>query len=346
MFTYDSTIQELLEDAFIADYLDLVFPKSLVEIVPEKYRNQPLRKLPDLVQMPWGTPYIAGAVLDSVKRLYELKNDGQIECVPLWKERYVKDFFPEPVNSKESVCLFVYRNTFRDNRPVALIVPGGGYAAVSIAGEGMDTADVLKEKGYAVAILNYRCKPNYYPAPQEDLALAIKYIRTNAGTLKVNGNDILLVGYSAGGHLAASETLYESEMEKTLMEALKEEAPELYKKYRGISVKANKLCLSYPFTGEEEEPVCFGNLLGSNLDLMEHLTVFLHVDETCPKTFLWACEDDPLVKTTNTTKMADALKEKGVSFEMKLYPSGGHGIGVAKGTSAEGWVDEMTEFFS
>ena len=157
--------------------------------------------------MPWGVPYISRAVLAAVDRLYELNNDENIECVPLWEDRRSAQKLTKPSNTKETTCLFIYKDTFKDDRPVALIVPGGAYASVSVAGEGMDTADALRGKGYAVAILRYRCKPSYYPKPQQDLALAIKYIRANAKELHVDGSDILAIGFSAGGHLAASETI-------------------------------------------------------------------------------------------------------------------------------------------
>ena len=346
MYNYESTIRDLLADDFVAKYIDLVFPKFFLDFVPEKYRDRPLKELPSLVKMPWGDPYNADAVVDSVRRLYELKNDDGIGCIPLCKESFEADFFPKPVNSKESACLFIYKDTFMDMRPVAVIVPGGAYAAVAVAGEGMDTADVLRNKGYAVAILNYRCLPNRYPAPQEDLALAIKFIRANAQKLQVNGDNLTVIGFSAGGHLAATEATHAPVIEKALMEELKTEAPSLYEAYQGISVKPDRLALSYPFTGDHDDAGCMDNLVGDRKELIGELIAYDHVDASFPKTFLWACKDDPVVAITNTTKMADALKAAGVPCEMRLYPQGGHGMGVAKGTSAEGWIDEMISFLS
>ncbi len=345
MYNYDSTVRELLADEFISRYLDLVFPKAFLDFVPEKHRDTSLKELPARMKMPWGIPYISYAVLDAVKRLYELKNDDGIDCIPLWKETFEDGFFPEPVNSKESACLFLYKGSFRDSRPVVLIVPGGAYTAVSVAGEGMDTADVLRDAGYAVAVLNYRCSPNHYPAPQEDLALAVKYIRANAKELQVNGEDILVIGYSAGGHLAAVESLYDVKTEETLMAELQAEAPALYEAYRGISVKPDKLCLAYPLTGDDPTGECLGNLVGSRKERIGEMVVYRFADESYPPCFIWACEDDPLVPVSNSTKMAEALREKGVPCELRLYPTGGHGIGIGKGTSAEGWIAEMLRFF-
>ena len=346
MYNIDSTINELLADEFVAGYIDLAIPRIFFDFVPEKYRDRPIKELDDMVRMPWGDKFSSAAVIDAVTRLYELKNDTGIECVPIWKEQFPSDFFPEPVNSKESACLFIYKDSFREMRPVVIIVPGGGYNAVSIAGEGMDTADVLKEKGYAVAILNYRVIPNHYPAPQADLALAIKYMRANANSLQVNGEDLLLIGYSAGGHLVATETIHAAAIEKVLMDELKTEAPSLYEAYRGISAKADKVCLSYAFTGDQDTANCMENLVGEKKEQIGDLIAFDHVDESFPKTFLWACDDDPVLSTTNTTKMADALRDKNVPHELKMYPQGGHGGGIAKGTSADGWIDEMISFLS
>ncbi|MBR3397392.1 MAG: alpha/beta hydrolase [Lachnospiraceae bacterium] len=346
MFDESNTIRDLLEDKLVADYLDLVYPKSFVELVPEEYRDVPLKKLPEYVKMPWGVPYISRAVLEAVGRLYELNNDENIDCIPLWKDCRTAQKLTKPSNTKETACLFLYKDTFKDNRPVALIVPGGAYSSVSVAGEGMDTADALREKGYAVAILRYRCRPGYYPKPQQDLALAVKYIRANAEELHTDGGDLLVIGFSAGGHLAASETVYAPMIESGLMNELKAGSPGLYDRYLGVSAKADKIALAYAFTGGAESADCFVNHVGSHTERIDDLIVFHHINSDFPKCFIWACEDDPVVDISNSTEMAHALEKNGVPCRLRLYPNGGHGRGTAKGTAAEGWLEEMLRFFS
>ena len=79
--------------------------------------------------------------------------------------------------------------------------------------------------------------------------------------------------------------------------------------------------------------------------LREYLSVEHYVDKDYPSTFVWANADDSLVPASNAVRMGEALKEKGIRHKLNIYPSGEHGCNLGIGTSAEGWMEEMLEFF-
>ena len=107
---------------------------------------------------------------------------------------------------------------------------------------------------------------------------------------------------------------------------------------------ADKIALAYAFTGGPESADCFENHLASHMELKDDLIVYDHINGDFPKCFIWACKDDPVVDNSNSTEMANALQKNGVPCELRLYPNGGHGMGVARGTAAEGWLEEMRHF--
>jgi acetyl esterase/lipase len=265
---------------------------------------------------------------------------------PLWKEE--KDgFLPNiTTNSKESVCLITTNTYTPRKKPAVIICPGGGYEMTAADGEGVKIAEKLEEAGYAAFVLIYRVKPNYYPNPQMDLGLAVRYVRYNAQRFGIDPDNIMLMGFSAGGHLVSSYTAYETEIEECLLQELCETAPEFGKRYDKISGKPNKLCLGYSvisFTEIGHEP-SFKALTGEDESLRDKLSIEKHVGSDWPKTFLWTCQTDEFVSSENTKRMGEALKEANVDYKMHIYPDGEHGCGLGAGTSAAGWIEELVDF--
>ena len=346
MYTLDNTINDLLKDDFISTYIDLIFPKVFIEMVPDDMRDIAIGELENKLTMPWGIPYMSEGIVVSANIMLDLRDNDKYGFVQLWNENPKEGYFPVPNNDKNDVSLILFNDSFKDNRPIALIVPGGAYESVAISNEGMLTAEALEKKGYAVAILNYRTAPNRYPLPQIDMTLAIKYLRSNGKALGANGNEILSVGFSAGGHLVACQSLYSDEYDEMLMRELDANYPLLAKKYSKLHAKSNKVCLSYPvttFMGECHRP-SFDNLSGGDESLLDKMCLDLHATRAYPKTFIWHCMDDSLVPYSNSVKLHQALSRVGVDTKLMLYPTGDHGIATAEGTSAKGWVNSMVEY--
>ena len=345
MFTLENSMNDILADEFVRAHLSFLFPDDFVAIVPEEYRDVPAKELADKVKMPWGVPYFADGLVESANQIHEFAESDKYEFQKLWSEITPKGFFPVSDGTKDCVCLIKYVDTFKEGRPMALVVPGGAYMNVAIGGEGTRTANELEEAGYAVAILNYRVAPNRYPEPQKDLALAIKTMR-HLGKQYGLKDDLLVIGYSAGGHLVASESCYPEEINQQLLADLEKNHSAIYENLKDYSAKADKVCLSYPvidFILEQHEQ-SFECLTGKNEALRDKLSIDRHVTSEYPKAFVWACDDDDLVPPSNAKRMYEGLVAAGVDSMYRTYPTGGHGCDIAVGTSAEGWVNEMLEF--
>ena len=336
-FTMDNSLCEVLAQA--GPEMCLFFPKDLFDMVPEQYRDLPLRDWAESFRMPWGMPFPHEDLLNDandIERAAELW-----DWVSLWEEG------PLTLGSNDthSVGLMIPKNDLTGVRPAVIICPGGGYETLSFNREGLYTARRLEAAGYRCFILNYRLSPNRYPIPQMDLALAIKHVRANAAGYQIDPDDLMILGYSAGGHLCASTVALRREIDEKLNAVLEEKRPDLAAAYREISVRPDKVCLCYPvisFLSEQHEP-SFQALSGDET-LREHLSIEKQVDADYPKTFVWHCEDDVLVPCSNAVRMAQALEEKQVPHMLSLYPQGGHGCSLGAGTSAEGWMYTMLEY--
>ena len=337
-FTAGNTLNELLTQA--GKEMGLFFSSGMLSFIPEEYRDLPLSGWAEDFLMPWGMPFQVQPLVDDAN--LTLRAEQEWDWVPLWTSGELS----LSTNDMNSVGMMIPKCELEGTCPAVIICPGGAYENLAFDSEGFYTAKRLQKAGYRAFVLRYRYSPNRYPIPQLDLALAIKHVRANAGRYQIDPENLMILGYSAGGHLCASAAALREEIDRKLTEALEVLRPELVSAYRDISVRPDKLCLCYPvisFLSEAHEP-SFQNLAGGDESLREQLSVEKQVDANFPKTFVWACEDDGLVPASNTVRMGQALEEKNITSMTRLYPQGNHGCSLGTGTSAEGWVDEMLEF--
>lgn len=351
MYTTENTLDELIEgikDTKVKAYFSLGMPPEFFDLVPEKLKGCSLAEIKERYTMPWGMPYPAEDMAATANFAENMTRGEKYGVFSLWGR---EDSVPDPLeNGKKSVFLLTLHREQDlgqgEKKPAVIVCPGGGYETLSFIGEGISMAERMEKEGYFPFILRYRLSPNRYPAPQEDLALAVKFVRANAERFGIDPHRLMLMGSSAGGHLCASTAALCGEVEGNLMSELRKTMPEKEEEYKDISTRPDSLCLNYAVIsfGKESHMGSIQALTGGQDDLREKLSVDKQVSGDFPKTFLWACEDDQLVPVSNTMRMGDALKEHQVPFEMKIYPAGGHGCGLATGTSAEGWFDEMIKF--
>ena len=216
-----------------------------------------------------------------------------------------------------------------EKAPVMLCCPGGAYEFVSWINEGYDIARAFNERGFHVLLLGYRIgayakNPN---APN-DVAAAMQWIRTHAEAYRLDAENIFLCGFSAGGHLAAYYSATAAKKGNIVPRATVLGYPvisfvsETHERTREL------------FLGEDKDDPA-ARAAGS---------VELIADSTFPPLFTMHCEDDDAVPVSNSLRLAARLKEVGVPCETALYPTGGHGIGVGKGTSGDGWIDKAAAF--
>ena len=217
--------------------------------------------------------------------------------------------------------------------PIAIICPGGGYGAVCSFIEGIPFAKYLNTKGISAVIVYYSIKEQAtYPNPQNDLARAVGEVRDRAEELKLDFANYSVWGSSAGGHLVASFGTDNMG----------------YKKY-GLP-KPRTSVLIYPVISMDPEVTHLGSkeaLIGVNAtkEQIDFASVHLHVTADYPDTYIWCGADDSLVPPKNTELMAEALKTAGVPYKCDVFPGVDHGVGLATGLSAEGWIDRAIAFW-
>lgn len=234
--------------------------------------------------------------------------------------------------SGKDVCLETYilgdvMDGARNRKtPLVLICPGGGYAMTSNR-EAEPIALQFNSMGYQAAVLRYSCAPAVYPTALCEVAQSVKLIRERAEDWNVDAEKIIVMGFSAGGHLAASYGVFWNE--SWLTEKMQCDKQLL---------KPNGLVLCYPVISSKEEIAhqdSIKNLLGESYpEMKEQVSLEDKVGKHTPKTFLWHTFTDPVVPFWNSFRFAEALGKAGVPMEYHLYPQGGHGLSLANKQTA------------
>lgn len=209
-------------------------------------------------------------------------------------------------------------------RPLVLICPGGAYAYTSPR-EAEAFAMQFLAMGCHAAVLKYSCAPAVYPTALTELATSIALIRRNA--LEWHVDNVIVLGCSAGGHLAASMGVFWEE--NFLAEAV------------GIKgsdhslLRPDGMILCYPVitSGEFAHRGSMDNLLGpercKDEEWLDKMSLEKHVSSKTPQAFIWHTFTDGAVPVENSLMFVSALRKAGVNTEFHMYPVGGHGLGLA-----------------
>jgi acetyl esterase/lipase len=206
-------------------------------------------------------------------------------------------------------------------RPLVLICPGGAYARTSVR-EAEPVALAFCAMGYHAAVLHYSCAPAVFPAALAELAQSVALVRSHAPRWHVLPDEICVLGFSAGGHLAACLGAY---WEAKFLQ----DAAELPAKL----MRPNRLILGYPVitAGAHCHEESIENLLGGKADdpaARDLVSIERHVGAGFPKTFLWATSDDGSVPVQNSLLLATALADAGIPCEAHLFDHGAHGLAL------------------
>lgn len=182
-----------------------------------------------------------------------------------------------------------------DKRPAMLVLPGGGYAMCSDR-EAEPVAAAYLRAGFQTFILRYSTgEHKAWPNPLNDYEQAITLIRKNTDVWHVNADKVCVVGFSAGGHLAAcAATVAENRPNAAIL---------------GYAALTKEIC-DYCQSGMPYPVEC--------------------VDDKTPPCFLFAARDDSTVDVTNSIEFQKAMIEKGITFESHIYSFGGHGFSTAE----------------
>ena len=209
--------------------------------------------------------------------------------------------------------------------PFACIVicPGGGYGGRA-KHEGEPIARWLNTIGVAGFVLDYRVKPYRHPIPLGDAQRGIRTVRARAAEWKIDPKRVGILGFSAGGHLAASAT--------TIFDDGKPDAADPIDRQ---SCRPDAAILCYPVItfGDFRHNGSMVNLLGPApaSKLRQEMSLETRVTRETPPTFLWHTSDDGAVPVENSLLFAMALRKNKVPFALHVFPRGPHGIGLGDG---------------
>lgn len=207
----------------------------------------------------------------------------------------------------ETICISEERNARLDayiqpiggglkfeKRPAVLVIPGGGYDHLSER-EADPIALFYAANGYQTFILRYTLKQKGgWPHPLEDYEAAMKLIKDNSEKWLIDTDKIAIVGFSAGGHLAAC----------------------------GMSMSKQK-----PSAAVLVYPALLNKIVDRCQEGMPYPISYIEKDN-CP-CFIVAARNDKTVEAQNVLSLMDRLYELDIPFESHVYAYGGHGFGGA-----------------
>ncbi len=190
-----------------------------------------------------------------------------------------------------------------------VICPGGGYSHLSMENEGYDWGAFFNNMGIAAIVLKYRLPHGNGEIPVSDAEEAIRLVRRNAANWNINANDVGIMGFSAGGHLASTVATH----------AAKEVRPDFQ-------------ILFYPVITMMQDLTHRGshdNFLGKNAKKKDErlYSSDMQVSRLTPRAFIALSDDDHAVLPANGVNYYVELYRNDVPATLHVYPSGGHGWG-------------------
>ena len=281
--------------------------------------------------------------------IYQQEIQAQSEVIPLWPNgapsalsapSYIQESQLDALGnirgyskvSQPDITVFL-ADKETSNGTAVIICPGGGYSHLAIRKEGYKVAEWFNSLGISAFVLKYRMPSDQTMedksiGPLQDAQEAVRMVRRNADKWHIDPTKIGIMGFSAGGHLAASlSTLYD---EKT------------YTVSDDTSARPDFSILIYPVIGMEAGITHKGsqkNLLGASPtpELLEKFSSEKRINKETPPAFLVHATDDSGVPVENSIAYYLALKEHNVASEMHIYEQGGHGFGLGVGHTNQHW---------
>jgi len=208
-----------------------------------------------------------------------------------------------------------------------IICPGGGYSRLAYDWEGTDIAKLFNAHGVAAFVLKYRLPDALTSSAPDQVPLldakqAMQIVRTSAAEWNINPNKIGIMGFSAGGHLAATLSTHFDQ-----------------------STRPDFSILIYPVISMDKNIAHMGsrnNLIGMHPteEMIKLYSNELQITAQNPPTFLLHATDDNAVPVENSIRFYQGLQKNKVPVEMHIFPSGGHGFALALGKGAlEKWPE-------
>jgi acetyl esterase/lipase len=217
------------------------------------------------------------------------------------------------------------------NGAAVLICPGGGYGVLAFDHEGNAIAKWLNDNGIAGIILKYRLPSDQIMidksiGPLQDAQEAMRAIRRNAVSWKINPDRVGVIGFSAGGHLASTLSTHYAE--------------KVYDVKDNTSARPNFSLLIYPVVSFDTVITHRGtrnNLIGLNPDIkqVQRFSNELQITADTPPAFLVHSADDKAVPVMNSIGYFRGLQKNNIPVELHIFQKGGHGYGLSPNGGTE-----------
>lgn len=255
--------------------------------------------------------------------------DAPGERLPLWPgQAPLGNGMSEPAPAD---CTITVHRAAKPNGAAFVICPGGGYGGRVSGGEGHGIAAWMNQHGITGVVLDYRLPKGRSEVPLLDAQRAIRTTRANAAAWGIDPKRIGIIGFSAGGHLAASAA--------TLALPGNPKAEDLIER---VSSRPDMAILIYPVISMQDGLTHGGsraNLLGGGPtpELIQRFSTERQVSAETPPTYLAHALDDKVVVIENSRAFATAMKAAKQPVELLELATGGHGFNGYKGPSWDAW---------
>ncbi len=260
------------------------------------------------------------------------------QAIPLWPNGAPNAQGTAP---EDTPTITPYVVTGKGVAPTAIVIcPGGGYYRLAMNYEGYDVASWLNKNGISAFVLKYRLGPKYhYPNELLDAQRAIRWVRAHANEYGNKEDQIGIMGFSAGGHLAATAGTHFDNGKQDPQDDIDKR-----------SCRPDFMILAYPvitMRTQTTHQASLRNLLGDHPDpaLVTLLSDELQVTSKTPPAFLFHTTEDAVVPVENSISFFLALRRAGVPAEMHIYLKGHHGVGLApKDPILHTWTDHLLDW--
>ena len=224
------------------------------------------------------------------------------------------------------------------NGQALLVVPGGAYQYVSSVNEGVNPAQRLNAYGVTVCVLTYRLPgegwKNRSDVPLQDAQRAMRVIRSRAPQLGIEANRVSVLGFSAGGNLAANLTTQHSQHTYERVDATDELDPRPF----AAGLVYPVVTMERPLTHEMSRKLLLGES-PSDAEVARR-SAEQHVNSATPPTFLVHAFDDHTVPVEHSLRFMEAMRAAQRPVEAHLLQEGGHGFGIGRpNTPSEHWIE-------
>ena len=231
----------------------------------------------------------------------------------------------------------------KPNGKAVIICPGGGYSILAFDKEGTRVAEEMNRWGVTAFVLKYRLPDDSINidkslAPLQDAQQAIRLVRANAKEWGINKNQIAIMGFSAGGHVASTAaTHFDFKADASNTDT--------------TSVRPDFAILIYPVISFDSTIAHKGsrnNLIGAKAtaEKTDFFSNELQVTKNTPPSFLVQAADDGTVPVQNSLRYYEACIKNKVPAEMHLYPKGGHGFGMYNKTTDDNWMERLKNWIN